>query len=309
MRELATRYYGTQMPQVTVIGDFVLDRYWHGSVTRTNPEAPGVVVNIQTQTEQLGGAGGVAVVADSLGLAVSCFGAVGNDKDGYELAQLINEKSSGGSVICWTQPQTTIKHRIVAGQQLLHNRFDFEEVSELTATEANLLDTQHIGKVIVFADYAKGVCSQAVIEKALELADARECFVIVDPARGRPLEEYGQVDLIKLNAAEAKAITGRGPADAAKQLSHEHTTTVVVTDGSDGMFVCDCESFAHIPAKPSVVRDVTGAGDTVIAAIALGLVKEYSIQNTLELAAELAAQQVSQLGVAAIGGLRNADRL
>lgn len=308
-REIATRYYGTEAPQVTVIGDFVLDRYWHGSVTRTNPEAPGIVVNVQSQTEQLGGAGGVAVVANSLGLAVDCFGAVGNDRDGYELVQLINEQSTGGSLLCWTMPQTTVKHRVVAAGTLLHNRFDFEEPYELGAEEAELLKGHRVGKVIVFADYGKGVLSPPVIAQVLERADALESFVIVDPARGRPLCEYGQVDLFKLNAAEATAITGRGPADACKQLSQEHQTAVVVTDGSDGLYVSDCSDFAHVPAKPAVVRDVTGAGDTIIAAIALGLVKDHSILNTLELAVELAAQQVGQLGVAGVGGARNANRL
>lgn len=297
MDHVATRFTSVRPPDITVIGDFVLDRYWHGSVSKVNPEGPGVVVTVDSETQQLGGAGGVAVVTSGLGISTSCFGAIGSDREGFALAQLINEVSDGGSVMLWTMPQTTVKHRIVANGSLLHNRFDFEEVHYLGDLESRLIQSMPMGKVVVIADYGKGVISESVMERITKRAHDEDLIVIVDPKRGRPLQDYGFVDLIKLNALEARILTGLGPMESAKELNQLTQCPIVVTDGGDGMFYAHKEESIFIGAQPAVVKDVTGAGDTVMAAIAVGMLRNYEMLKTLQFAAELAAKQVSQIGV------------
>lgn len=309
MQHVATRLPGARKPEITVVGDFVLDRYWHGKSSRVNPEGPGVVIAVDSETEQLGGAGGVVAVTHGLNIPTSSFGAVSTDRSGFVLAQLVNEASAGGSVLLWTLPQTTVKHRVISNGMLLHNRFDFEEIYELGDIESRLIDDMPLGKVIVVADYAKGVVTDPVMERLRRRADEEDLFVIVDPGHGRSLCEYGRVDLIKMNAEEAWVLTGKGPAEAAKELSESHHCAIVVTDGGDGMFYVNKDECVFVGAQPAVVRDVTGAGDTVIAAIAIGMLRKYDIRRTLQFAAELASKQVSQIGVGAVREGCDEDRI
>ena len=287
-------------PDVTVIGDLILDRYWHGTVTRNNPEAPGVVVNVATSTSTLGGAGAVASLLDGLGLAVSSFGMVGDDDFGQELTGLLDEVCRGGRITALTSGCTTAKHRIVANGTLLHNRFDFEEISQAGELETEWCEALPFGKVVIVSDYGKGVCSDAILHLIAAKSSDEQCYVIVDPARGRYLGDYVGCDLIKMNATEAHDLVAQPPSSAAMILSDLNHCAVVVTDGSDGMYYADADQHFHVPARPVRLVDQTGAGDTVAAAIAYGRVKGMDMRSTLELAAELAAQQVGQVGVSQV---------
>ena len=141
----------------------------------------------------------------------------------------------------------------------------------------------------------RSFCSTAVMQHLKAIRG--DSFVVVDPARGRPISHYPAADLVKLNAYEAGALTGANPAEAARLLADHHGVAVIVTDGSRGLWFCNAELELHQKAVRADVVDVTGAGDTVAAAIALARIKGLGWPCTLLLAATAAARQVAQIGV------------
>lgn len=281
------------MPEVTIIGDVMLDRYWHATATRVNPEAPGVVCAVTSTTASLGGAGAVAHIAAGLGLTVNAGCRLGKDADGYHAHELLVQDCLS-TAVNWTDARTTCKQRVITNGGLMPDRFDFEDRREHDA-DATVLDKLELGRVVIVSDYAKGFCSTAVMQHLKAISG--DSFVVVDPARGRPISHYPAADLVKLNAFEAGALTGAGPIDAARLLADRHGVAVVVTDGAHGIYFCDGSVELFQPAVKANVCDVTGAGDTVAAALALAFLNRLSWPDTLELAAELAAKQVAQIGV------------
>lgn len=300
---------GTAEPDVTIVGDVILDRYWHASVTRCNPEAPGVVCEVSSVTSSLGGCGAVATICAGLDMHCSLAAAIGKDRDGDEVVGLLNGVVDGGSLIWLSQPQTTVKQRVIANQQLMHTRFDFEEVQRLDKSLVRHVDQLPMGKVVLISDYGKGFCSRSLIRRVIRRARRSRVPVLVDPARNRNVMDYHGATLIKMNASEAAEMIDADCANAAAFLSSHLNCAVIVTDGGDGMYFHQGDQHCHQEAVPTRIVDVTGAGDTVLSALAVGLVRGYGWRQTLALAAELASKQVAQHGVQQVKEADNARRV
>lgn len=284
--------------QVTVIGDLMLDRYWHCQAEKLNPEAPGVVFRYEAESLSLGGAAAVCEILHGLGLRVAAAGRVGNDQAGESLAGLVEKKCVAGLSVN-RSGTTTVKQRVIAGGVLHHNRLDFEDVGGHPG-DASALSGVAWAPVVLVSDYGKGFVSSETWRVLRDYCVGR--FVIVDPAIGRELDNYAGASLVKMNAIEARELTGCGPHEAARELAKRYAVAVLVTDGPRGMHLCDGHLELYQPAAAArVFRDVTGCGDTVAAAIAAARVRGLNWQQTLEMAAKLAARQVEQLGVAAVG--------
>ncbi|CAN7184129.1 D-glycero-beta-D-manno-heptose 1-phosphate adenylyltransferase [Brevundimonas sp. LjRoot202] len=289
--------------KVACVGDLMLDRYVYGEVSRISPEAPIPVLKTKRRTAMPGGVGNVARNVAALG-GVARLGAVaGQDAAGDELAALIAaEAGVEDAVERRSGVETIVKTRFVAaGQQLL--RLD-EEATALMATETAAFTD---ASVYLLSDYAKGVVSDLVISQALTAALESGAPVIVDP-KGRDFARYGAVDLIKPNASELAAATGL-PVDTDEEVETAlgallRTTTakaIVVTRAGKGMSLMRrAEAAKHFPGRAREVFDVSGAGDTGLAALGLALGAGASLETAVEFAILASGVVVGKAGTAVV---------
>ena len=289
--------------KVACVGDLMLDRYVYGEVDRISPEAPIPVLKTRRRISMPGGVGNVARNVAALG-GVARLGAVsGRDPAGDELAQAIaGEPGVEDAVERRADAATIVKTRFVAaGQQLL--RLD-EEHAPLPATESQAFTG---ASVYLLSDYAKGGVSDALIAQALEAAAETGAPVIVDP-KGRDFARYGAVDLIKPNASELAGATGLpvesdSEIEAALSALLDVTTAkaVVVTRAGKGMSLMRRGgSVAHFPGRAREVFDVSGAGDTGLAALGLALGAGASLETAVEFAILASGVVVGKAGTAVV---------
>lgn len=288
---------------VACVGDLMLDRYVYGEVSRISPEAPIPVLSTTRRTAMPGGVGNVARNVAALG-GVARLGAVaGQDSAGDELAALIAaEEGIEDAVERRAGVATIVKTRFVAsGQQLL--RLD-EEVSSVMGEESGAFTG---ASVYLLSDYAKGVVSDLLIGQALKAAQESGAPVVVDP-KGRDFARYGAVDLIKPNASELSAATGL-PVDSDEQVEAAleallRTTTahaVVVTRAGKGMSLMRRgEPARHFAGRAREVFDVSGAGDTVLAALGLALGAGVTLETAIEFAILASGVVVGKAGTAVV---------
>lgn len=288
---------------VACVGDLMLDRYVYGEVSRISPEAPIPVLSTTRRTAMPGGVGNVARNVAALG-GVARLGAVaGQDAAGDELAALIAaEEGIEDAVERRAGVATIVKTRFVAsGQQLL--RLD-EEVSAVMGEESGAFTG---ASVYLLSDYAKGVVSDLLIGQALKAAQMSGAPVVVDP-KGRDFARYGAVDVIKPNASELAAATGL-PVDSDEQVEAAleallRTTTakaVVVTRAGKGMTLMRRgEPARHFAGRAREVFDVSGAGDTVLAALGLALGAGASLETAIEFAILASGVVVGKAGTAVV---------
>lgn len=289
--------------KVACVGDLMLDRYVYGEVDRISPEAPIPVLKVKRRVAMPGGVGNVARNVAALG-GVARLGAVsGRDAAGDELAALI---AAGGGVEDAVERRegadTIIKTRFVAaGQQLL--RLD-EETATLPAAESGAFSG---ASVILLSDYAKGMVSDALVAHALEAARATGAPVIVDP-KGRDFARYGAVDLIKPNASELAGATGLPVGTDAEietaleaLLAATTAKAIVVTRAGKGMSLMRRgEAARHFPGRAREVFDVSGAGDTGLAALGLALGGGASLETAVEFAILASGVVVGKAGTATV---------
>lgn len=289
--------------KVACVGDLMLDRYIYGEVSRISPEAPIPVLKTRRRIAMPGGVGNVARNVAALG-GVARLGAVaGHDAAGDELAGLIDAEDGVENVIeLRGDVDTIVKTRFVAGgQQLL--RLD-EEAAPLLATESDAFTG---ASVYLLSDYAKGVVSDAMIGQALSAAQKSGAPVIVDP-KGRDFARYGAVDLIKPNASELAGATGLpvetdAEVETALTALLEATTAraVVVTRAGKGMSLMRRDEAArHFPGRAREVFDVSGAGDTGLAALGLALGAGVSLETAVEFAILASGVVVGKAGTAVV---------
>lgn len=289
--------------KVACVGDLMLDRYVYGEVSRISPEAPIPVLKTRRRIAMPGGVGNVARNVAALG-GVARLGAVaGQDPAGDELEALIAVEDGVESAIeRRADVDTIVKTRFVAaGQQLL--RLD-EEAAPLLATESDAFTG---ASVYLLSDYAKGVVSDLVIGQALSAAQKSGAPVIVDP-KGRDFARYGAVDLIKPNASELAGATGLpvetdAEVEAALAALLETTTVkaVVVTRAGKGMSLMRRgEAARHFPGRAREVFDVSGAGDTGLAALGLALGAGASLETAVEFAILASGVVVGKAGTAVV---------
>lgn len=300
-----------QMPRfeqsrVLVVGDLMLDRYWHGNTSRVSPEAPVPVVDVKHIEDRPGGAGNVALNIAALGSAAVVAGLVGRD----EAAESLGQRLLAANILCRLQVSEThptiTKLRVISRhQQLL--RLDFEDA--FTPEDARLLSEVALAamadaKALVLSDYAKGALQdpQPLIQAARKLGIP----VLVDP-KGTDFRRYRGATLLTPNLQEFEAIVGRCHSeqelvDKAQALMHElELQALLVTRGEHGMsLIRPGEPELHLPARAMEVFDVTGAGDTVISVLAAALAAGDELPNAVALANLAAGIVVGKLGTAAI---------
>jgi D-beta-D-heptose 7-phosphate kinase/D-beta-D-heptose 1-phosphate adenosyltransferase len=290
----------------------MVDEYIWGSVSRLSPEAPVPVVEVKAESFRLGGAGNVAANIQSLGGRVILAGVVGNDLPGERLIHEIEAagiKSDG--VVVDRSRQTTIKTRVVAGSQQIV-RFDRESMSDLSKEAADrLLEvvTNRLAEAdaVLISDYAKGVISKRVARQILSLARRHRKIVVVDPkVHHFPL--YKGATVITPNHHEALAfahLPAWGQEDllavAGRELLRKlEVKAILVTRGEAGMSLFEDGRVTHIPAVAKEVYDVTGAGDTVLAALALAMASGASLREAAVIANHAAGVVVGRAGTATI---------
>lgn len=309
---LAQRVASLKQTPVLCVGDVMLDRFVYGDVDRISPEAPIPVLRIRRETAMLGGAGNVVRNLVALGAAPYFVSLVGDDMAGREVERMIGEHHAAEPLLLVeSERQTTIKTRFSAGaQQLL--RADRETSAPLSArSEAKLLEHARavmpkVG-VVVLSDYGKGVLTNKVVRALIEEAGRAGRPVVVDP-KGSDYSLYAGAALVTPNRKELHEATGmavdtdEGIVAAARKLIEEDgILNVLVTRSQDGMtLVTGDGAVHHLPAEAREVFDVSGAGDTVVAAMAAAMASGAPLPEAAKLANLAAGIVVGKVGTAVV---------
>ncbi len=298
--------------RVLCIGDVMLDRFVQGDVERISPEAPVPVIRLRASKAMLGGAGNVAHNVASLGGEAVLLGLVGDDEAGRCLGALVGESAGivPAFVTCARRP-TTCKTRFFAGQQQMV-RADEESSAPILPPEeqgllASLEQWVETAGAVVLSDYGKGVLTPRVIARAVALARASGVPVFVDP-KTRDFARYRGATCITPNLKELAAAAGmptdseEAVAAAARRVMAEADAGAILATRSElGMMLVEAGGAVHsVPARAREVFDVSGAGDTVIAILALAYASGLSLVQGMRLANAAAGVVVSKVGVATV---------
>lgn len=298
--------------RVLCIGDLMLDRFVYGHVERISPEAPIPVLRMEREDVALGGSGNVVRNVVTLGGHVDIVGIIGHDQAGYDLTEQFSTMHQVVSYLITdnTRP-TTIKTRFVAdGQQLL--RSDREVIKPLSESmeEQTLMRVRSTidgCDVIILSDYAKGVLTNSVIADIIALANAKNKPVLIDP-KGRDFSKYRNATLLTPNRKELTEATGiaiknvNDAENAARRLIADYDLKGVLAKlGSDGVcLVMKDQPAHHFHATALEVYDVSGAGDTVVATMALCLAGGLSFEDSAALANIAGSIVVGKIGTASV---------
>lgn len=290
---------------VLVVGDVMLDRYWHGGTSRISPEAPVPVVKVEQIEDRPGGAANVALNIAALGAPAMLVGITGIDEAADSLTDSLNAAGVDVHFQRLAEQPTIVKLRVMSRhQQLL--RMDFEEAFETNA-EALAAEVERLlpqARVLVLSDYGKGALKnhQALIQAARR----RGVPVLADP-KGKDFSIYRGASLITPNLSEFEAIVGRCADEAdlvtkgAGLMQELELGSLLVTRGEHGMTLLrPGHPPLHLPARAREVFDVTGAGDTVISTLAAALAAGEELPQAVALANLAAGIVVGKLGTAAI---------
>jgi D-beta-D-heptose 7-phosphate kinase/D-beta-D-heptose 1-phosphate adenosyltransferase len=303
-----------QNRRVAVIGDVMLDHFVIGHVERISPEAPVPVVRFEREEYRLGGAANVAHNIVSAGGRVSLVGLVGDDEPARQLRRSLGAAGIEPAGLVVDARPTTRKVRVVTSRNQQVARVDYEADGEPAGPAKSGLCEQiaaagRVADVLVLSDYRKGVVSPAVIEAAVAAAGDRGVPLLVDPKVPRA-ERYRGATLVTPNHHEAELMTGssiRVPEDAqraAREIHERSGANVLITWGEHGMWLLDASAEPWVehalPASAREVADVTGAGDTVIALLALSLAAGAPLADAARIANAAAGLVVARFGPAVI---------
>lgn len=291
---------------ILVVGDIMLDRYWHGTSSRISPEAPVPVVKIGQTDDRPGGAGNVALNMAALGCGVSLIGVVGDDEAGEILQSCLRAaKINIDLQISSTKPTVTKLRIISRHQQLL--RMDFEEIFDSADTfdiENKVKNAIQKAKVLVISDYSKG--SLPDCQLLIRMAREYGIPILVDP-KGNNFLRYRGATILTPNFHEFEAVVGKCSSDqdmvekGSALMQELDLQALLVTRGEHGMTLLrPGEPELHLPARGREVFDVTGAGDTVIATLAAALASGLPLPESTALANMAAGIVVGKLGTASI---------
>jgi rfaE bifunctional protein kinase chain/domain len=291
--------------RLLVVGDVMLDRYWFGEVSRISPEAPVPVVKIEHTDERPGGAANVARNATALGAQVTLLSVIGADEAGARLRQLVEADRVIACLHEDSSIPTTVKLRVVGRQQQLL-RIDFETLPSHEVLADKLADFQVLladCDVLVLSDYAKGGLTH--IAKMIELARAAGKTILVDP-KGDDYSRYRGASVITPNRAELREVVGswkdeQDLTERAQALRRElGAQALLLTRSEEGMSLYQESGVLHEAAKAREVFDVSGAGDTVIAAVAAMLAGGAALPQAMHVANRAAGIKVGKLGTAVV---------
>lgn len=303
LRELKNR-------KILVIGDLILDHYIWGKVNRISPEAPVPIVEVTDENFLLGGASNVAHNIAALGGHVTLAGVAGDDRGGEILRKMLAEKGIECGGVFWSSRPTTVKTRVIAHSQQMV-RFDREDSARVEGKVLKgLVDFIHsetsIHDSVIISDYRKGVISSDLVREVLRKTRPKNIFVAVDPKVGH-FHCYKNVSLITPNVSEASIASGIEIRDEKSLLRAGKTLlrkipcdAVLITRGEHGMSLFTKDKVVHIPTAAKNVYDVTGAGDTVIAAFALSHAAGADMTESAVIANHAAGIVVGEVGTAVV---------
>ncbi len=298
--------------RTVVVGDLIMDRYVWGDVDRISPEAPIPVLESRREETRLGGAANVAQNVVAMGGTVQVISSVGDDRAGRTLEQKLSRRNiRTGGLLFSGKRQTPVKTRMIAqGQQVLRTDQEDTHPIERSDQEALFRSLEEVideTQVVLIGDYRKGVLTEELLQRMIELCNQHGVPTIVDP-KGADYTRYRGAHMITPNRKETELATDRRIQEeddyevAASILIDEFDVDqVVITRGSEGMtlFSSDRTPF-HVPAEAIEVFDVTGAGDTVVAALGLVIGAGEPAEKALRLANLAGARAVETLGNAVI---------
>ena len=308
--------------RILVVGDVMLDHYIWGDATRISPEAPVPVIDIARDTWTAGGAANVAINIASLGAQCTVFGFIGGDEAGAKLRAILEEKGVE-AIGTPGNGMTIVKTRVMVQHQQLC-RLDRESAPASYAVERQGAAPELLAKAIkacdavIFSDYAKGVLSDEVVAQATKLARAEGKFIALDPKPKHQLAFRG-LDLITPNKREALQLAGIEPQPGAKfpaaavceLLNRKYATkNIVVTLGEDGMLLsASGKVLTTIPTAAREIYDVSGAGDTSLAALVLALTSGAGLEEAAHFANAAAGVVVAKIGTATVSPAELLDHL
>ena len=283
----------------------MLDRYWFGEVDRVSPEAPVPVVRVERREERLGGAANVARNMTALGAPAGLLAVVGDDEAGQAIARLAADSGLRSHIHSDARLATTIKLRVIARRQQLA-RIDFEQAPDSDILAAHLEQFKQLlalYSLIVLSDYGKGGLTH--IRQMIELGRAAGKPVLVDP-KGDDYSRYEGATIITPNRAELREVVGRWRDEPdltrrAQTLRRNlRVDAIVLTRSEEGMTVFVEDTSWSIPAQTREVFDVSGAGDTVIAVLAVMLAAGAPLRDAVEMANRAGGIVVGKLGASTV---------
>jgi D-beta-D-heptose 7-phosphate kinase/D-beta-D-heptose 1-phosphate adenosyltransferase len=296
--------------KILVIGDIILDRYIWGKVNRISPEAPVPVVEVSHENFLLGGAANVAHNIVSLGGRASLVGVAGKDRGGDIMKRMLEENGIDCGGVFWGSRPSTVKTRVIAHSQQVV-RFDREDRTRMDGKMLGGI-LAYIGEVlagfdaVIISDYKKGVVSAELIKRITKKTKNRNILVAVDPKVGH-FHYYRHVSLITPNLNEASVASGIDIKDEASLMEAGRSLlrkisceAVLVTRGEQGMSLFRNDMVVHIPTAAKNVYDVTGAGDTVIAAFTLAYAAGATMEEAAVVANHAAGIVVGEVGTAVV---------
>ncbi len=291
--------------RLLVVGDVMLDRYWFGEVSRISPEAPVPVVKVERSEERLGGAANVARNAAAVGAQTALLSVVGDDDAGRTLSRLLAEGGIDAGLHIDGEIDTTVKLRVIGRQQQLL-RIDFETTPSHEILQAKLAEFERRvaeSDVVILSDYGKGGLTH--ITDMIRLARAAGKPVLVDP-KGDEWGKYAGATVITPNRSELREVVGRWSSEeelvakSQKLRAELGLEALLVTRSEEGMTLFAGEERHHQPAQAREVFDVSGAGDTVIATLAVMLAAGAGWAEAIRTANVAAGIVVGKLGTAVV---------
>ena len=291
--------------RILIVGDVMLDRYWFGEVNRISPEAPVPIVRVERREERLGGAANVARNVATLGAKTGLLGVIGQDEAGDVVENQLTELGVSSYLNRDPAISTIIKLRVIGRQQQLV-RIDFEEaptdaILRDKLTQFNALVNDY--DVIILSDYAKG--SLVNVADMISVAKGLGKRILVDP-KGDDFSPYKGASILTPNRSELIRIVGPWKSEAeltekAQQLRQSlEMEALLLTRSEEGMTLYEDNKVTHFPALAREVYDVSGAGDTVIATLAVMLGNGMELAEAVAIANQAGGIVVGKLGTATV---------
>ena len=290
--------------RVLVVGDVMLDRYWFGDVSRISPEAPVPVVKFGRSEERLGGAANVTRNVAALGARVTLLSVVGRDEAGRKLAAMLRTEKITARLHCDRTIDTTVKLRVIGPPRHQLLRIDFETEPSHEILRSKLADYAKLVAgcdAVILSDYGKGGLTH--IARMISLARRHRKPVLIDP-KGHDFSRYQGAAVMTPNLNEFRDVVGpwkseRELTELAQRLRRRlKVDAMLVTRGADGMTLFERARRLHVPTQAREVSDVSGAGDTVIATLAVMLAGGCAMDEAVRVANRAAGVVVGKFGTA-----------
>jgi len=295
---------------ITVVGDLMLDKYIWGTANRISPESPVPIVLVESETESLGGAGNVIANLHGLGVNTNIVSIIGSDHNGKRVLQLLKLLGCNvDGVIKSKSSQTISKIRVLAQKQQVV-RIDYETIEKIDNDEYELINktkrAMKNSRLVIISDYEKGTLTDKEISDIIKYANYLGIPVLVDPKR-RDFKVFKNCACITPNLKELYHAlpsfenSDEGIIRAGRTLKKKYNfENIIITRGKDGMSVLHNNNVFHLPTEAREVYDVSGAGDTVIATLAVCLSLGISYEDSTKIANTAAGIVVSHIGTVPI---------